>query len=163
MASEKVRAIINRNKELKRLKTPWLSHYQLIGEYVLTRKQNFTEQNEPGAFLTRELFDNTAIKSNNIMASALIGSLWPNGAKTFQIVRARNIPDSPENKRYFEDATNEMVLVMDDSRAGLTVALDEYMQDQGAFGTSGIAIFKNPKGPLPIRYRAWDVKTMSID
>ncbi|GAJ24327.1 unnamed protein product, partial [marine sediment metagenome] len=47
--------------------------------------------------------------------------------------------------------------------AGLTVALTEYMKDQGSFGTSGIATFENPKGPLPIRYKAWDVKTMNID
>ena len=56
-----------------------------------------------------------------------------------------------------------MTALMDDSRAGLTVALTEYMKDQGSFGTSGIAIFENEKGPLSIRYKAWDVKVMTID
>ncbi len=163
MASERTRAILHRGKELKRRKDPWLSHFQLIGEYILTRKQNFTEKNERGAFLIRELFDNTAVKANDVMASALIGSLWPNGAKTYQLLRARNIPDGPEEKEYFVFVTNEMTALMDDSRAGLTVSLTEYMKDQGAFGTSGIAIFENHKGPLSIRYKAWDVKTMSID
>ena len=163
MPSDRVRAVLNRNKELKRRKNPWLSHFQLIGQYILTRKQNFTMQFEQGAFLVRELFDNTAIKANDVMASALIGALWPNSAKTFQMKSARNIPDGPEEKEYFIFVTNEMASIMDDSRAGLTVALTEYMKDQGSFGTSGIAIFENPKGPLPIRYKAWDVKTMSID
>ena len=163
MASDKIRAIIGKNKELKRRKNPWLAHFQLIGEYILTRKQSFTVQQEQGAFLTRELFDNTGSKSNDVMASALIGSLWPNGAKSFRVIHARKIPDSPEVKSYFDTVSGEMAAVMDDSRAGLTIALDEYMKDQGSFGTSGIGIFKNPKGPLPIRYKAWNVKTMSID
>ncbi len=163
MASKRIRTILDRLKNLKRRKTFWLSHFQLIGEYVLTRKQNFTERNEPGAFLDRELFDNTASKSNAIMSSAMLGNLWPNGAKTFQIIRPRNIAESAEIKEYFEKVTLEMTSLMDDSRSGLTISLNEYMLDQGAFGTSGIGIFENPKGPLPIRYRAWDVKTMNID
>ena len=163
MAISRVRMILGRLKDLKARKQPWLTHYQLIGEVILTRKQNFTEVNQPGAFLTRELFDNTAIKANNVMASALIGALWPNGAKTFSLLPADGIPDSTEVKDYFVKISTIMTNIMDDSRSGLTVALNEYMNDQGSFGTSGIGIFENPKGPLPIRYVAWDVKHMNID
>ncbi len=163
MASDRVRAILNRGRRLKDRKRPWADQFQLIGEYIMTRKQNFTEVNEPGAFLTRDLFDATAIKANDTMSSALIGSLWPNGAKTFQLLPAEGIEDSKSIKDYFNFVTREMASIMDDSRAGLTIALNEYMRDQGSFGTSGVGVFENEKGPLPIRYVAWDVKTMSID
>ncbi len=162
MASTKIQHILNTLKMLKQRKDPWLPHFQLLGEYIRTRKQNFTEVNEPGAFLTRDLFDNTSIKANDLMSSSLLGALWPNGAKTFQLIRTSDIEDTTQTKEYYNFVTNELRSIMDDVRAGLTVALDEYMGDQGAFGTSGIGVFENPKGPLPIRYKAWDVKSMHI-
>ncbi len=162
MPSPKIQHILNTNKMLKDRKEPWLTHFQLIGEYIMTRKQNFTEVNERGAFLTRDLFDNTAAKANDVMSSALLGSLWPNGAKTFQLVRTRDIEDTVQTKDYYIFVTDELRSIMDDARAGLTISLDECERDLGAFGTSGIGIFDNPKGPLSIRYKAWDVKSMGI-
>jgi len=164
MASAKVAHVKARFKELKARKNLWLDHYQLIGENIRTRKQNFTSLQEPGAFLNRQLFDGTAIKANDIMASALIGNLWPNGAKTIKIIRSRNISDSDANRKYYQFVTEEMTEVMDNTKAGLAVALEEYFKDQGAFGTSGIAVFEDDTDiNVPIIYKAWDVKSMSID
>lgn len=164
MASSKVASVKARNKELKALKNFWLDHFQLIGENIRTRKQDFTASQEPGAFLNRQLFDGTAIKSNSTMASALIGNLWPNGAKTIKLIRSKNIPDTAENRKYYQDVTEIVTDSMDNTKAGLAVALEEYFNDQGAFGTSGIAVFEDEIDPnVPIIYKAWDVKGMSID
>ncbi len=165
MAS-KVKAAVAKNKALKTLKQPWLEHFQLIGEYINLRKQNFTETNPVGAFLTRDIFDSTASRDSSIMASALIGALWPNGAQSIQFIPARGMKDNKENKEFFKFMTDEVVSLMDAPRAGLTVALGEYMDDQSSIGTSGIGVFKNEdprtKKNNPILYRAQDVKTMSI-
>ena len=77
------------------MKLPWLEHFQLIGEYINLRKQNFTETNQVGAFLTRDIFDSTASRDSSIMASALIGALWPNGAQSIQFMPARGMKDLP--------------------------------------------------------------------
>lgn len=160
----KVKAIKEKLKQLKKKKQFWMEHYQLIGEFVHNKKQNFTEQNEPGAFLTRDLFDNTAVKSAQTASSAFIGALWPSGAQSFELQPARGISDTEEHKEFFQFVTDEMINVMDDSRAGLTVALDEYMFDQVTFGTSGIAVLPRIEDfAMPIRYNAWDVKMMFID
>ena len=165
MAS-KVKAVVAKHKALKALKLPWLEHFQLIGEYINLRKQNFTETNPVGAFLTRDIFDSTASRDSSIMASALIGALWPNGAQSIQFTSARGMKDNEENKKYFKFLTDEVVSLMDSPRAGLTVALGEYMEDQSSIGTSGIGVFKNEdsrtKKNNPILFKAWDVKTMSI-
>ncbi len=165
MAS-KVRGVMLKHKALKALKTPWLEHFQLIGEYINLRKQNFTETNPIGAFLTRDIFDSTASRDSSIMASALIGALWPNGAQSIQFLPARGMKDNEENKKYFKFLTDEVVDLMDSPRAGLTVALGEYMDDQSSIGTSGIGVFKNEDSRTmknnPILFKAWDVKTMSI-
>ncbi len=163
MGMTKVMAVKARHKQLNARKQPWLQMFQLVGEYVMTRKQNFTSQHQPGAFLNNELFDNTAQKSLNIMASALLGHLWPNGARSFRLLRPRNIPDTHMVREYYAEVTRRMSSIMDDPKAGLTVALDEYMRDQGAFGTSAIAIFEDEDNEVPLRFKAWDVKTMTID
>ncbi len=165
MAS-KVKTALAKNKALKAIKLPWLEHFQLIGEFVNLRKQNFTEANPTGAFLTRDIFDSTASRDSSIMASALVGALWPNGAQSIQFLPARGMKDNEKNKAYFKFLTDEVVSLMDSPRAGLTVALGEYMEDQSAFGTSGIGVFKNEdarsKKNTPILYKAKDIKTMSI-
>ncbi len=162
----KVKTIIEKHKAMISQKQPWLEHFQLIGEYINLRKQNFTETNPVGAFLVRELFDNTAGRDNDIMASALIGALWQNGAQSIQILPARGMTDNDINRDYFSFFTDEIVSIMDAPRAGLSVALTEYMKDQGSFGTSGIGVFENEdartKKHVPIMYQAWNVKTMTI-
>ena len=74
-------------------KQKWFPMYQLIGEYVLTRKQNFQTASQPGEFLTEQLYSCTAPNANQVLASALIGNLWPNGARSLKLERPRNIPD----------------------------------------------------------------------
>lgn len=163
MALSKVQAAKAKLKVLVQRKEPWLSHYQLLGEFINNRKQNFTEVNEPGAFLTRELFDNTAAKAAETSASAFLGALWPSGAQSFELLPVRGITDNEENREFFRAITEEAISIMDDSRSGLSVALGEIMFDNVVFGTVGLGVFKNEKGPLPIRYVSWDVKTMYID
>ncbi len=162
----KVKAILEKHKVLVAEKRPWLEHLQLIGQYINLRKQNFTETNQAGAFLTRDRFDNTAGRNNNIMASALIGALWQNGAQSIQIIPARGMKDDELNREYFDFFTDELVSVMDAPRAGLGIALDEYMLDQGSMGTSGVGVFENEdsrtKKNVPIYFKAWDIKTMVI-
>ncbi len=68
----KVKAILEKHKAMMVQKQPLLSLYQLIGEYVNLRKQSFTETNTFGAFVIKDIYDNTAGKNNAIMASALI-------------------------------------------------------------------------------------------
>ncbi len=162
----KVKAILEKHKIMVAEKQPWLEHWQLIGEYVNLRKQNFTVTNQVGAFLTRDRFDNTAGRDNAIMASALIGALWPNGAQSVQIIPARGMTDNDINREYFGFLTEELVSTMDAPRAGLSVALDEYMLDQGSVGTSGIGVFENEdsgtKKNFPIVYKASDIKSVTI-
>lgn len=163
MASSKIENIFARYDQMKSEKQLWNDHYQLLGEFIMTRKQQFTTVLHPGEFLSREIFDNTAQTSNNTMASTLLGLLWPNSSKSFKIKRPTTIPDNDNTKKYYEFATSQMAKFMDNSKAGLVTSLSEYMLDQGVFGTSGIGIFEGDDMETPVYYTAWDVKTMHID
>jgi hypothetical protein len=165
---ERAEKVLERHRALKAMKAPWLYTYQLLGEFIMTRKQDFTVHITPGMFLTGKIFDSTAPMANHFMASALLGALWPNGSRSFNIQPSQQLAedtdDSEEIKEYFEFVTRVMSEVMDDPKAGLMMALEEYMYDQGAFGISGIHVKENqnPNADTPISYIAVDAKKITI-
>lgn len=161
--AEEVARVLRKYERLKQEKEPWLSHYQLIGQYIRHRKQNFTTEHGQGAFLTAEIFDTTASEANERFASALIGNIWPSGAKTIKINPADSVPNSKAVKEYFEKVTKKLTGFMDEPRAGLSISLQEYAEDLGAFGTCGQAVFENKDIRHPLSYKTWDVKRMVID
>lgn len=152
---------LRRYEELKKKKSLWLPHWQLLGEYFMTRKSDFTVQRNEGDFLNRDLFDNTGSKARNVMAAALLGMLWPSGAKSFIITRPPNIPDTPEHKKYYDTIYQRLADMMDDPEAGLAIALDEFMQEDATFGTAAIGAFEN-EGETDILYKAWGLKNIAI-
>lgn len=159
--TDKVKKALARRKAMAGKKTPWQPHWQLLGEYIHSRKQDFTSTQQEGDMLNKDLFDATAGKANAVMSSSLIGMLWPNGAKSFRLGAPRGVRETLEIKTYYERISEVLAEAMDDPKAGLATALDEYMKDQGCFGTSGIEVAEDDA--LPLVYRAWSVKEMSID
>lgn len=163
----KVARIVSRHKKLKAEKEPWLNTYRLIGEYVMSRKQNFNQELQQGQILTGQIFDGTAPRANQLMAASLLGALYPNGPRSFRIDPPDDMtPDekgSEELKRWYDKTSKRQASVMDNHRAGLLTGLMEVETDNGAFGTAGIGIFENPDDDaLPITYRAYDIKSMCI-
>lgn len=170
--SSREQKILDRHRKLKVEKDPWLYTWQLVGEYVMTRKQEFTGKLSPGQFLTGKIFDGTAESANHLLASSLIGALWTNGAKTFRIEPPDSMADlvkTAEVKKYYERITKEMAAAIDNPKAGFRTSLEEYMLDQGAFGISGISAFENPTNDpselydMPVVFGAVDAKAISID
>ena len=152
----------DRFKVMQTEKNPWNQHYQVIGEYVMTRKKSFTTDQSQGDFLNDELFDGTAPRAKTVMASVLLGMLWPNGSRSFRLLPPFGLEEDTDAKTFCEDATKRLISVMDNPKSGLSVALGEYMIDQVCFGTSGVAITDSEKKVCPVKYIAWDVKTMHI-
>ena len=161
-----VRRITAKHKALKAKKDVWLEYFQLIGEYIHGRKMEFTGTNVEGTFLNRETFDSTATRDNQVMSSALVGALWQGGASTLKFLAPFGVTDNDVNKEFYQFMLDTVVSVMDAPRAGMTTAYAEYMNDQTAFGTSGIGVFENEdpdsRKSIPIRFTAWDIKTMVI-
>lgn len=146
-----------------KIKEHWMTIWQLVGEYVMTRKQNFLTTNLPGEFLTEQLFSSVAPEANRTMASAITGNMWPNGGRSFKIVRPRNIPDSKEVKEYYETITNTLSDAMDQPEAGLARTLSEYMLDQGSFGISGVHVNKTGDPFSPFKFKAINVKQFAVE
>lgn len=142
-------------------------HYQIIAEYFLTRKADFTVNFIPGAFLNRDIYDSTGPQAANVAAGALLGMLWPHDSQNIELVKARNISDSEENRNYFNEVTYRVNKSMNHVECGLAIAADEYMRDEVTFGTCGIGCFPptdtNMTSDCHFLFQAWDIKRMVID
>lgn len=162
--TETIDNIIQEFEEGKREKRVWDNHWQLVGEFIFTRKAMFTQSVSQAEFLNDDLFDSTGPQALETMSSSLIGALWPNGARSIKLEPPRDIDGFDlQNKEYYEQITEILVEAMDDPKAGLMTSLEEYMLDQGAFGTSGIAVLSGDEElGTDLLYQAWDVKHMVI-
>lgn len=164
MANSRINNIFQRFKVLKNNKRSLKSLFQLISEYVYNRKYDGQDIPNAGIFADEDIYDNTAQRANGIMANVMVNNIWPNGPRTFSLGRTWDTPDTEEVKTYFSYVNQQMYSVMDNTKAGLQTALDEYMLDQGAFATSGIYVKeKEDDRAVPVRYEAWSIKGRYID
>ncbi len=164
MAESRISRYLARLHDLEQEKQPWLTHYQSLGELFLTRKTDFTRANSPGEFLQDNIFDNTPQFAAYVFASVCLSMLWPDAARTFNIVPVPMLKGQPGVEAYYRAKTALTHQMMDKPEAGLQLALMEHFLDQGVFGTSGVATLDGPEDDvsLPVIYDEWDVKTMFI-
>lgn len=162
--ANKVATLLSRHKKLQSEKAVLNGIYSLISEYVFNKKYNLAGTPNGGLFVDGDIYDNTGLRANSIMSNVMVNNLWPNGPRTFRVRRTWDTPDTKENKEWFKWVNSQMYSVMDNSRAGLVTALDEYMLDQGSYGISGIYVSEvDTDLTCPIRYTAWDIKSMCVD
>lgn len=158
--------LLKRYERAKSTKDLWLPHYQELGRYFLTRKQSFQADHEEGAFLDGEIKTHYGQSSALISASAILGNLWPSGAKSLRINPPKALRDKQNVKEFFQKVTEKMTDIMDDPKSNLGAAFAEYMLDIIIFGTSGVMVLdeeENPHSSLPIFYKAWNVKTLCVE
>lgn len=153
---------------MKRNKSPWIQIYDYLARYILGRR-NFMTQMEllPQDYFDSYLFDTTAISANHTLASSLVGALWPSGGKSFVVdlvpEMVDQINDTDEVRAYFAYVTKTIANVMDNPKCGFLTTLEEYMIDQGAFGTSGILVEENDDLHVPVSYRPISARDIFID
>lgn len=159
-----VELLKKRHKHISKDNNFWHSHYQLVSEYMFSRRQNFNETNQPGAFLHNDIFTSLPQNALQVAASTVLGALWPNAAKTIKIVKPPRAPDTEEVKDYYNKQTERLTHYMDDPSSGLLLALQDYMLDVFAFGSSAVAVFAGDDiNQSPLSYQSWSLKEMSFD
>lgn len=163
----KAKNSVDRYNQGKQEKYNFNIHYQVVAEYFLTRKSDFTINFIPGTFLNRDLYDSTGPKAGNVAAGTLLGMLWPEESQNFELVKARNIPDTVVNRKFFNEISYRTHTAMNHVECGLSLTLGEYMRDEVFFGTCGVGAFE-PSDPAmsedcKFLFQAWDIKRMVID
>ena len=148
--------------EHKAQRSNWDSMFQVLGEFISQIKQDFQGQPSNGEFLTDEIFDSTGTFAAYNSASAMLGMLWPGSARqALEIIMPDDMEQSTELAAFYEMMSKKLAKAMDDPKANLTLALDEYMLDQVIFGTSGVGVETGKKSKL--LYKPYGVKELYID
>lgn len=117
--------------------------YQVIGEYVAMNRQDFNGQPSNGEFLVDRIFDATGAFAATNAASSLLGMIWPGAsANTFELAEPEHDDDeeTETDDEFYARLNKKVYQAFDDPRANLAEALDEYMNDQIIFGTSGVGV-----------------------
>lgn len=159
-----VKTIMERHESLKRVKQAWLPLYQALAQYVLLRKQYFTAEQSEGGFLLNKVFDSTALHSAHMMASSILGQIWPNPFESFEFV-----PQVAQAESAYSDAFEMMTTVNEvmpvnlaASQAGVVSAFTEAITDAVVFGTGAVSIIETGDYAVPIKCKSLDTKTMSF-
>ena len=165
MAESRISRYRARLNDLKTKKQPWEPIYQSLSEVFTARKLDFTNANNLGAFLQDNIFASTPQFAANVFASVCLSMIWPDAARSFNIVPSPQLRGKPGVEAYFRAVTNRLHASMDNPEAGLQLAFMEHFLDQAVFGTSGVATLENSDeddSDKPVLYETWDVKTMFI-
>ncbi|MBX9687085.1 MAG: head-tail connector protein, partial [Candidatus Obscuribacterales bacterium] len=161
--AQKIKTIMQRHESLKQAKQNWLPIYQQLARYVLQRKQNFTTESD-SPFVLNGVFDSTAIHSALMMASSVLGQVWPNPFESFEFV-----PQIAQEDAVFSDAYDMMTTVNEVmpanlalAEAGVMTALHEAFNEAIVFGTGAIAVIETGDIACPVKVKALDIKSMTI-
>ena len=154
--------LVEKRKNLKTLKDPWIQQFQILGKYVYTKKQQFDVSLGPGEFLNDGMIhDSTACRANSAMASAILGALWKSGNKTFKLRRPKNVPNTGRNNKYYMDINEALSSAMESPKSGFEVAFDEVLREEGAFGTGALALFQGDY-ENPLIFKSWSIQCFYV-
>lgn len=153
--------VYEKYKRLKTEKDKHLAVYDLVRDYVMGVYTG-SETTSKGL----QQFTGFAVKSLRTASSAILSRLWPSESERVVLTLNEKYEKSHENKKYFEFVGKKVSDVLNNPKGGLSTALDEYMQDQLGYGTSGISRVKckdKSEDPALIFYRSWSIHNIYID
>lgn len=135
--------IIKRYDSMKSERGTLDSHLEEIAELVLPRSSYFNVQRQDGQKLMTKVFDPTAIHSNELLASAMVG-LNMNPASVWFTADTEGMDD--ESKRWIDAAAKTMLSYINSPSSKFYTAQFEYFVENCAFGTSGTYITEGKDG-----------------
>lgn len=157
---DQVEAIMKRWKQMKSERVNWDSHWDQVSHFVIPKKDNIYGQNIKGGGekKNQHILDDTAIHSNELLASALHSMLTNPTTLWFGMSSGVPLLDRQDDVRlWFQQVSNQMMATL--NRSNFQTEVHELYLDLGSFGTSVMRIEEDPD--LDVRfhsrpiYEAW--------
>lgn len=152
--------LIQRNSRLEADRANWETLWQEITDYTVPRKNDIISKKSSGMKRGHELFDTTAIMSNQLLSAAL-HSMLTNPALRFFDLRAA-IPSLNENeevKLWLQIVADRMYQILNDSN--FQTEIHEIYIDLGSIGTACLYIGEHPE--KIVHFSARPMKEIFID
>lgn len=165
-----VEQIIERYERLKRIRSKWYTVFQTLYKFVLYRRMALNGM-EGGTFFVKNVYDSCAATSAEIAGAALAGALWPSASESFDLqplsiynyLSDDYLFDDEEIKSYLERACKVVYAVMDAPESGLSLAINEYLQEDVIIGTAGLYAAESDDPFYPVLYSSISVADAVFD
>lgn len=157
---EKAEKIVKAHEHKKSKRSNWETHWQECMDYIIPRKNDIIQTNNPGQKKGNELFDSTAIMSNSMLASALHGMLTNPATRFFELIMGDPmLDDDSEVVKWLQSVAEKMFIVMNNSN--FQTEIHEIYLDLGAIGTSCMYIGEDEKNV--VHFAARPMKEIFVD
>jgi hypothetical protein len=126
-------SLIKRADALKAARSPWDSFCQDVARYVMPRKAQITSKDTtPNNQYDAQLFDNTAIMANQILANGTLAWMTPHESSWFAYEAEDGTSD--ELKQWLQHCTR--IARTELAKSNFYSEIHENYLDRGAFGTA---------------------------
>ncbi|MEE9386354.1 MAG: portal protein [Nannocystaceae bacterium] len=141
--------LLVRADALKTDRGNWESMWQEIADNLFGRR-NFISSITPGLKRNSRIYDSTAFRSNELMASMLYSLLTDIESRWFTLsLEDTDRMDHPDAIAWLEGATNQMLIAYSRQGANFAPQAHEMLFDTVGFGTGGMFIQDEPgSGPV---------------
>lgn len=169
---EQVKAKYNALKaEREKYVARWNEVSKYVGIRVDPQTYMYCDEGNKSKDLDKFTEDPTAALSVQQAADYLKGIMWGNGDSAISLEPSEDLLDLVDKSAvddWFKYASARLLEQMNHPSAGLNTALNPYMYDQQAFGTSGIGAFVNSGYGMGVDtnvlvFRPYGVDTLCID
>ncbi len=143
LTTEDISYLIRRNEKLKEIRMSYVPLWEEIASYIVPGRTGITYKPTPGAKQTKELYDSSAIFSNDQLASFMCGTMTPSS-----IIWANLKLDNDELNRikevmdWLEECSLRIHLAR--KRSNFYAEVPELYTDLGAFGQGCFFVAENP-------------------
>jgi len=160
--AKSIQYLLNKRKMLVDERTPWDNQFEVLAEYVYARKMGFQSETSPGDFKNDgSINDSTASRALQAMTSAVMGSLWKTGGRTFRLEQPEYLSKSDENKKYYEAINKAIYKHMESEKAGFELGFQENLNEEAAFGTGAFGVFEGSYA-TPLVFKCWSLQSLRI-
>ena len=154
--------LLKKRSMLVEERSPWDNQFEVLAEYVYQRKVGFQSETSPGAFKNDgSINDSTASRALQAMTSAIMGSLWKTGGRTFRLKQPDYLSKNDANKKYYEDINKSIYRYMESEKAGFELAFQENLNEEAAFGTGAFGVFQGDYRN-PLVFKCWSLQSLRI-
>lgn len=154
--------LLKKREMLIQERSPWNNQFEILAEYVYARKMGFQSETSLGDFKNDgSINDSTASRALQAMTSAIMGSLWKTGGRTFRLKQPEYLTKNEDNKKYYEAINKAIVKYMESEKAGFELAFQENLNEEGAFGTGAFGVFEGDYDN-PLIYKCWTLQSLYI-
>src|SRR2546425_3286569 len=120
--------------------------HQDLAQYIIPRKAQITYRLAPGAKQTSLLYDTTAVKANEYLASAMSGALTPNTMQWIALqMRFEDLNREQEVREWLDQCRD--ILLSAINQSNFKAEAHEMYLDLGCFGT-GCLLMEEIPGPM---------------